>query len=121
MDKKGQNPRKNSKELGVVLVKPKRPDIGSRLSRKFSGNTSFTSERKSSLNKTQRPEVRKNSNQSEFKFEIIEPSHYQRQMLPLFSFTCCRAWALHVRLTRIMGTSVSYGKMALIQIVGNIS
>ena len=76
MDKKGQNPRKNSKELGVVLVKPKRPDIGSRLSRKFSGNTSFTSERKSSLNKTQRPEVRKNSNQSEFKFEIIEPSHY---------------------------------------------
>ena len=73
MDKKGQNPRKNSKELGVVLVKPKRPDIGSRLSRKFSGNTSFTSDRKSSLNKTQRPEVRKNSNQSEFKFEIIEP------------------------------------------------
>ena len=97
MDKKGQNPRKNSKELGVVLVKPKRPDIGSRLSRKFSSNTSFTSDRKSSLNKTQRPEVRKNSNQSEFKFEIIEPSYYQRQMLPLFSFTCCRAWALHVR------------------------
>ena len=72
MDKKGQNPRKNSKELGVVLVKPKRPDIGSRLSRKFSGNTSFTSDRKSSLNKTQRPEVRKNSNQSEFKFEYLK-------------------------------------------------
>ena len=69
MDKKGQNPRKNSKELGVVLVKPKRPDIGSRLSRKFSSNTSFTSDRKSSLNKTQRPEVRTNSNQYEFKFE----------------------------------------------------
>ena len=54
--KKKQKLKKNSEELGVVVVKPKLSEIGSRLSRKFSGGK-FDSVDNTSSNKTQRSEV----------------------------------------------------------------
>ena len=52
--KKRQKLKKDSDELGVVVVKPKLSEIGSRLSRKFSGEKFLTVD---NTNKSQRPEV----------------------------------------------------------------